>query len=105
MGKVTFETVECGGCRTCEIACSYHHKQLFSPSQSSIEITDRPEKLGFAVSFYPSDEDSHPACDRCVGEEEPFCLKYCSTLMHDELKNIFEVQLPRMLSKEVKNGK
>jgi len=97
VNKVTFDTQECGGCRTCEIACSYHHRKVFSPSISSIEVTDRP--LGFTVSFYTADTNGHLACDRCKGEDEPLCLKYCSVLMHDELKTFLERDLPQKLSK------
>ena len=88
VNKVTFETVDCGGCRTCEIACSYHHKKVFGPSISSIEITDRPEKQGFAVSFYSAKEGKHLSCDKCEGEDEPLCLKYCSVVMRDELRDL-----------------
>ena len=102
MNKLTFETTGCAGCRTCEIACSYHHQKVFSPSISSIEVTDRPEKLGFAVSFYIASANGHLACDRCKGEDEPLCLKYCSVLMRDELKAILEKGLPQNLSKERK---
>ncbi len=99
MNKVTFDTQECGGCRTCEIACSYHHRKVFSPSISSIEVTDRPQTLGFVVSFYIAETNGHLACDRCEGEDEPLCLKYCSVLMHDELKTFLERDLPQKLSK------
>ena len=98
MNRVTFETSGCTGCRTCEIACSYHHKKVFSPSISSIEITDRP--LAFAVSFYIANANSHLACDRCKGEDEPLCLKYCSVLMRDELGTFLQRDLPQKLSKE-----
>ena len=105
MNKVAFETTECGGCRTCEIACSYHHRKVFRPSISSIEVTDRPEKLGFAVSFYIGSANDHLACDRCEGEDETLCLKYCSVLMRDELKTLLERDLQQQLSKEVKYEK
>ena len=102
VNKVTFDTQECGGCRTCEIACSYHHRKVFSPSLSSIEVTDKPEKLGFAVSFYTADTNGHLACDRCESEDEPLCLKYCSVLMRDELETLLQRDLPQKLSKQGK---
>ena len=103
MNKVTFETAGCGGCRVCEIACSYHHQKVFSPSLASIEIVDKPEELGFAVSFYISGADGHLACDRCEGEDEPLCLKYCSVSMYDALKAILESDLPRVMSGEARH--
>jgi Fe-S-cluster-containing hydrogenase component 2 len=105
MNKVIFETTGCGGCRTCEIACSYHHKKIFSPNLSSIEIIDRPEDPGFAVSFYILDTDKHLACDKCEGEKEPLCLKYCSVFMHERLKEILQNELPNMPAKEMEYEK
>ena len=84
--RVTFETTNCAGCRTCEIACSYHHRKLFQPSISSIEIMEIPEKQGFNISFYVKNEGGHLSCDRCKDEEEPLCIKYCNIMVRDELK-------------------
>ena len=98
--KIVIETEHCAGCRTCELACSYHHKKVFSPSISSIEITDRLPKPSCAVSFYLTNTDGHLACDICEGEDEPLCLKYCSILMRDELKTFLKRDLPQKLSSE-----
>ena len=105
MNKVTFEAAGCGGCRTCEIACSYHHKKVFSPSLSSIEVKDRPGEPGFTVSFYIADTNKHIACDGCKGEDEPLCLKYCSVSMRERLKAILQSELPEKSAVEVKSGK
>ena len=105
VNKVTFEAAGCGGCRTCEIACSYHHKKVFSPSLSSIEVTDRLEEPGFTVSFHLASTNSHLACDGCKGEDEPLCLKYCSVSMRERLKAILQGELPEKLAGEVKRGK
>lgn len=88
MNRVIFETENCVGCRTCEIACSYHHRGIFSPTVSSIEIIDRPRELGFAISLYTQADNGHLVCDQCQGLEEPFCIKYCNILMHDELRTL-----------------
>jgi len=60
----------CYGCRTCELACSYHHKKVFSPESSSIKVqrNNRTGKITWAI-------DS--TCDFCNGEEEPLCAKFC----------------------------
>lgn len=88
MSNVTFETSGCTGCRACEIACSYHHKKVFSPSISSIEVTDK--QPGFVVSFYTANANGHLACDKCEGEDGPLCLKYCSVLMRNELRSLLQ---------------
>ena len=86
MKTITFETHTCGGCRTCELACSYHHTGIFHPAISSIKIISRAEQQSFAASFYLETVGGHFSCDACSGLEEPLCLKYCS-LGKDELKD------------------
>ena len=86
--EMIFETKNCVGCRTCEIACSYHHQGVFSPSISSIKVVDRPQEQSFAISFYRQGESSHVACDGCIGLDEPLCVKYCPSIMRDELTQI-----------------
>ena len=78
-------TEKCVGCRSCEIACSYHHGKIFSRSIASIEV-QRWEKEGeFAILLYQQTEDERIACDGCK-----FCLKYCPEVACDELKAILE---------------
>jgi Fe-S-cluster-containing hydrogenase component 2 len=87
MNRVIFETIRCTGCRTCEIACSYHHGRAFSPSISSVEILNSITKDGeIKISFHKQDGNGHLACDGCKGEEEPYCVKYCNILARDELR-------------------
>ena len=83
-----FDTKDCTGCRTCEMACSYHHSRTFRPSVSSIEIISKPEQSGFSISFYKDSQQGHLACNGCPGLEEPFCVKYCPAVARDELKAI-----------------
>ena len=85
-----FETKACVGCRTCEMACSYHHAGIFQPSISSIQISETPENLGFAISLRTEEEGTLKACDLCQGLDEPLCVKYCSVLMKDELMGLLE---------------
>ena len=84
-----FETETCTGCKTCEVACSFHHRQVFSNSISSIKIIPREETLGFAVGLYEKDDDGHLACDGCGGKT-PLCIKYCPTIAKAELSNIIK---------------
>jgi Fe-S-cluster-containing hydrogenase component 2 len=93
--KMILETQSCTGCRTCEIACSFHHQGSFKPGVSSIEIVDRWEELGFAVSFYHKDRGGHRSCDGCRGLDEPICVKYCNVLMREELRALLNMSLSR----------
>lgn len=73
-----FDTEKCCGCRSCEMACSYHHKRLFQPAISSIQILDTEDELGFRIFIAEEDTANHIACDGCKGLDEPLCVKYCS---------------------------
>ena len=81
-----FETTQCCGCRTCEMACSFHHKGVFGSSISSIRVLDREEELGFAISLAEKSDGKAIVCDGCKGRDELFCVKYCAE--GDELKEI-----------------
>jgi len=83
-----FDTNTCAGCTSCEMACSYHHRGVFKPSISSIQILDKPTELGFALSLIDQDEGGRIACDRCQGLDEPLCVKYCN--YRDELGGILK---------------
>ena len=102
--KLTFDGLGCGGCRTCEIACSFHHKKVFCPSISSIEIVDKPGEPGCRISLYVIDSNGHLACNSCECENEPLCLKYCSVSMREILKSVLSDELPKF-SEEVKYAK
>ena len=60
----------CYGCRTCELACSYHHKKVFSPELSSIKVTrnHRTGEIGWKMDA---------TCDYCTKESGPQCVLYC----------------------------
>ena len=85
-----FETETCTGCKTCEIACSFHHRQVFSSGISSIEIVPREEALAFAVGIYKTGKEGHLACDGCKEEETPLCIKYCPSIAQAELSNLIQ---------------
>ncbi len=61
----------CNGCRTCELACSFHHAGVMSPELSSVQVrrSNRTAAIRWLVM---------PSCDLCAGEEQPLCEKYCS---------------------------
>ena len=62
----------CNGCRTCELACSFHHRGTFAPENSSIKaaLDCQEGKVQLIV-------DS--TCDLCPNELKPLCGRYCST--------------------------
>ena len=70
MSKVLRNAEACYGCRTCELACSFHHKRVFSPELSSVKVTrnHRNGEIGWSI-------DS--TCDSCAGESHPLCVAYC----------------------------
>lgn len=72
-----FEMPECGGCRTCEILCSYHHNGVFEPSVSSIRILDKKSNYGFFVELIDDSDGETIACDGCKGLEAPLCTEFC----------------------------
>lgn len=72
-----FEMPNCGGCRTCEIACSYHHAGIFQPSISSIQIVDKQSIGGYEVWLAEKDYGERAACDGCKDLKTPVCVEYC----------------------------
>ena len=74
---MTFDMPSCGGCRTCEMACSFHHRGEFIPAISSIEILERLNEPGFLVVLHEKGEVKAMACDGCKGLAIPMCLEYC----------------------------
>ena len=74
---MTFDMPSCGGCRTCEMACSFHHRGEFIPAISSIEIVERSNEPGFLVMLRDKGEGRGMACDGCKDLDVPMCLEYC----------------------------
>jgi len=72
-----FNMPECGGCKTCELACSFYHSGKFSLIMSSMKIKRKKNERGFLVEFIDKKEGSIPPCDGCKKLDEPFCLQYC----------------------------
>ena len=68
---------DCGGCRTCEIACSFHHTNEFNPSVSSISVIDKLDEAGYQISFAVKGAGRRIACDGCKDIEVPLCMRYC----------------------------
>lgn len=83
-------TEKCTGCRSCEIACSYHFKKIFSRRLAGIEVKRFEAEGKFGIILYRKSEDGHIACDNCE-----FCLRYCPIVARDELKSIIRESLSK----------
>ena len=67
--QLVIDIEACYGCRTCELACSFHRRRVFSPDLSGIRVSrnSRTGKIEYSL-------DS--SCDLCK-EERPLCVEYC----------------------------
>lgn len=81
-----FDMPSCGGCRTCEIACSFHHTGEFVPAVSSLKILEKGEGPGYLVMLKPEGDAEGYACDGCEGLDVPLCVEYCKEV--DDLYKI-----------------
>jgi Fe-S-cluster-containing dehydrogenase component len=81
-----FDMPSCGGCRTCEMACSFKQKEEFAPSISSLKIIDKKDSTGFFVMILEEDGDLGRACDGCEELDIPLCMQFCNK--SDDLKEI-----------------
>lgn len=83
-----FEMPTCGGCKSCELACSYHHTGKFEPSASSLKVIDKGDFQGFKIELLEKNEEKSFACNGCKGLDEPLCLEWCKE--KDALKKILD---------------
>ena len=83
-----FDMPTCGGCRTCELACSYHHTGEFIPAVSSLKVVEKTEGPGYAVVVKEERDAEGYACDGCKGLDIPLCVEYCREV--DDLYKILQ---------------
>ena len=72
-----FDMPTCGGCRTCELACSFHHTGDFGPAVSSLKVIEKADGPGYFVVVKEEKEGGGFACDGCKGLDHPLCVDYC----------------------------
>jgi len=84
-----FDMPSCGGCRTCEMACSFKHREEFVPSISSIKVLDRKDSTGYHILLLEETGGQGIACDECKELAVPLCVAYCR--QSEELKEILDV--------------
>ena len=79
----------CGGCTTCEIACSFRHTGSFNNRLSSIEVVPLEDRPGYKVRLHEQSDGKRFACDGCIHAEGlPPCVEYC--VRSTELMDIIE---------------
>jgi Fe-S-cluster-containing hydrogenase component 2 len=81
-----FDMPSCGGCRTCEIACSFHHTGEFVPAVSSLKIVEKENGPGYVVVLNVDGDEGGLVCDGCEGLDIPLCVEYCKEV--DDLYKI-----------------
>ena len=73
-----FDMPDCGGCRTCELACSFKHLGKFNADVSSLQVLERKDGPGFRIRLVEEGEAGERfPCDLCRDRETPLCLEYC----------------------------
>lgn len=92
-----FDMPSCGGCRTCELACSFHQQGGFVPAASSLKIVEKKDGPGYLVLLKAVADASGPACDQCAGMDIPLCLEYCRELdgLYEILQQFKAVRAPQ----------
>ena len=83
---IRFDMPSCGGCSTCELACSFHHKGEFDPKASSLKIIAKENGPGYYISLTDESGRESMACDGCQDREIPLCMEYCKEI--DDLGKI-----------------
>jgi Fe-S-cluster-containing hydrogenase component 2 len=78
----------CGGCRTCEMACSFKHSGEFVPSISSIKIINKENGVGHSIHLFERKDERTMPCDGCVELETPLCVLHC--IKGEDLKKILK---------------
>lgn len=86
-----FDMPSCGGCRTCEMACSFHHRGEFAPTFSSLVIVDKEDAPGCDVLIVDGPQGERIACDGCEKLDMPLCVEHCKE--SDDLWKILQAFL------------
>lgn len=77
---ISFDFPECGGCRTCELACSFHFTGEFNIKNSCIKIIENKDKYkgGFSIKFTENIDNFPFKCDCCSNiEKDALCVQCC----------------------------
>ncbi len=79
-----FSFSDCGGCRSCELACSYHKYGEFDIKKSAIIVNQQYDQGCYTVILQEPGQGASVYCDGCKDEDDPVCIRYCHS--REELK-------------------
>ncbi len=60
----------CTACRSCELACHYHHTGRFGTTRSSVHVQYEADSSGLSITF-------DRTCNECPDEDVPLCAQFC----------------------------
>lgn len=81
-----FDMPDCGGCKTCELVCSFHHIKEFSHQFSSLKVLNKEDGKGYEILLIEDEDEINILCDGCKNLELPLCVEYCGK--RDSLEKI-----------------
>jgi len=91
-----FDMPECGGCRTCELACSFRHTGAFSYAASSLRVLEKDDRHGYTLELLGVCQGERFACDGCVELDTAACVLHCREAERlEEIIQRFVRSLPR----------
>ena len=96
--SMLFDMPSCGGCSTCELACSFHHTGEFDPKASSLKIVEKEDGPGYYVMLVDNKTGESMACDACKDRDIPLCVEHCRE-SDDLTKILFEFEQKRKKNK------
>lgn len=64
------DTNLCTDCRSCQLACHFHHTGYFGIDMCSVHIRYVSDTSHIDITY----DDT---CDQCIEETVPFCVKFC----------------------------
>src|SRR4030065_727491 len=82
-----FELKDCGGCRTCEMACSFKFTGNFNYQDSAFHVINKEDGSGYLIELVEDPNALHQ-CDGCEGLDEPMCVQFCH--FKDELRGFIQ---------------
>ena len=97
-----FSFPDCGGCRSCELACSYRFAGEFDPRKSAVEVAEK-QGGGYEVTLHEAASGGRNACDGCIDLEDPMCTRYCHSAV-DLMKYIDSMREQLKPKEVVKHG-
>ena len=98
-----FKLDGCGGCQTCEMACSYKHIGSFNHQIASIQIIEDKEASGYLVRLIEDASSGRIPCDGCLDiDGDPMCVQFCHKA--DELRSFIKILIEEKINKADKDG-